>query len=62
MPFEMLDVGSPLTDARIRAPERKLGIALPDGYRSFLLRYFPIRGSTEIPSARFTISMASIGR
>lgn len=53
MPFEMLDVGPPLTDLRIGVLERKLGIMLPEGYRSFLLRYnggrptpefFPIRG------------------
>lgn len=52
MPFEMLDVGPPLTDLRIGALERELGVALPHGYRSFLLRhnggrpkpdFFPIR-------------------
>jgi hypothetical protein len=53
VPFEMLDVGPPLTDARVATFERQLGIGLPKSYRSFLLRYnggrpepefFPIHG------------------
>ena len=39
MPFEMLDVGPLLTDARIGALEREFGISLPEGFKSFLLRY-----------------------
>ena len=59
MPFEMLDTGPPLTDARIDRLERELGIKLPEGYRSFLRRYngghpdpafFPIRGLESNPS------------
>jgi hypothetical protein len=51
--FEMRELGSPLTDARIAMLERQLGVRLPESYRSFLLRYnggrpepdfFPIRG------------------
>jgi SMI1 / KNR4 family (SUKH-1) len=58
VPFEMLDVGPPLTDARIAKLERELGIKLPDGYRSFLSRYngghpkpafFPIQGLDNNP-------------
>lgn len=53
MTFEMLDVGTPLTEARVTALEAELGFALREDYRSFLLRYnggrpnpsfFPIRG------------------
>ncbi|CAN5129342.1 hypothetical protein BH10PSE6_BH10PSE6_20890 [soil metagenome] len=58
MPFEMLDVGPPLTDLRIGVLERKLGVTFPERYRSFLLRFnggspkpdcFPIHGFDENP-------------
>lgn len=54
----MLEVGPPLTAARIDALERELRIKLPSGYRSFLLRhnggrpdpyFFPIRGLDKNP-------------
>jgi SMI1-KNR4 cell-wall len=56
--FEMLDVRPPVTEARINVLERELCITLPEGYKSFLLRYnggrpkpdcFPIRGSDRNP-------------
>jgi cell wall assembly regulator SMI1 len=58
LPFEMLDTGPPLTDLRIGVLERKLGIVLPEGYRSFLLRhnggrpkpdFFPIQACENNP-------------
>ena len=39
MNFEMLDVGPPLTNQRVDALERYLGIVLPETYKSFLTRY-----------------------
>ena len=53
MTFAMLEVGPPLTDARIATLERKLAVVLPADYRMFLKqynggrpdpRYFPIHG------------------
>jgi hypothetical protein len=53
MPFEMLDVGPRLSEAQVHGLEHQLGIALPESYKSFLLRYnggrpkpefFPIDG------------------
>ncbi|MFO1079345.1 MAG: SMI1/KNR4 family protein [Reyranellaceae bacterium] len=49
---EMLDVGPPLTKARIEIIEKRLGVTLPGPYKDFLLQYnggrpkpmfFPIR-------------------
>src|SRR5262249_17496855 len=58
MTFEMLDVGSPLTTARLDALERQLGITLPENYKLFLLNhnggrpkpnFFPIHGFERSP-------------
>jgi len=67
MAFEMSEVGSSLTDARLTSLEQELGVILPHDYREFLVRYnggrpnpsfFPILGFKDNPFGGIQLFLA----